>query len=137
MPLGRPRRAAFSPTEPGLRIFWLIIGCLAVALGAIGAVLPVMPTVPFLLVAAFCFARSSRRFYDSLLSHRVFGPPIADWRAHGAIRRRVKWISTASIAAAIIPAVALSLPLWLVAAEAVILSGVLVFIWTRPEGARG
>lgn len=118
------------------RGFWFVVGCLALALGAVGAVLPVMPTVPFLILAAFAFARSSQRFYRWLLDHPAFGPPIADWRAHGAIRRRVKWISTLSIAAAIIPAVVLALPLWLIVAEAAILSCVLVFIWTRPEGPR-
>ncbi|MFV0473818.1 MAG: YbaN family protein [Pikeienuella sp.] len=119
-----------------MRIFWLVIGFIAVGLGAVGAALPVLPTVPFLLLAAFAFARSSPRFYDWLIGHPVFGPPIADWRAHGAIRRRVKWISTASIGAAIIPAVVLSLPAWLIATEAAILTLVLIFIWTRPEGLR-
>lgn len=115
---------------------WLTLGFVAVALGAVGAVLPVMPTVPFLLLAAFCFARSSPRFYDWLLGHRVFGPPIADWRAHGAIRRRAKWLSTASIAAALIPPFVIGLPWWMIAVEAAILATVLIFIWTRPEGAR-
>ncbi|QIE57634.1 DUF454 domain-containing protein [Pikeienuella piscinae] len=120
-----------------MRGFWLILGCFAVALGVIGAVLPIVPTVPFLLLAAFCFARSSERFYNWLLSHRIFGPPIADWRAHGAIGRRAKWLSTASIAAALIPPFVIGLPWWMIALEGAILTAVLIFIWTRPDGARG
>lgn len=116
-----------------MRIFWFSLGMVALGLGVIGAFLPILPTVPFLLVAAFGFARSSPRFHDWLLSHPVFGPPIRDWRESGAIGRRAKWLATASIAAAFIPPILLGLPLWLVALQAAILICVLIFIWTRPE----
>ena len=87
------RRAYLS----AMKYFWLGFGWLCVGLGAIGAFLPLLPTVPFLLLAAFCFARSSERVHQWLLNHPRFGPPIADWRRNGAIRRRVKWLATASI----------------------------------------
>lgn len=119
-----------------MRVFWFSLGAVALALGAIGAFLPILPTVPFLLVAAFGFARSSPRFYNWLLSHPVFGPPIRDWRESGAIGRRAKWLATASIAAAFVPPILLALPLWLIGLQAVVLICVTIFIWTRPEAAR-
>ena len=74
----------------GLRTLWLATGILMVVLGVIGIFLPVMPTTPFLIVAAACFARSSPRFYDALVNHPVVGPPIRQWRATGTIPKRVK-----------------------------------------------
>lgn len=118
-----------------MRTFWFIVSCLAVALGVIGAFLPILPTVPFLLVAAFGFARSSPRFHDWLLSHPIYGPPIRDWREAGAIGRRAKWLATVSIATAFIPPILLGFPLWLVGLQAAVLICVLIFIWTRPEAA--
>ncbi len=119
-----------------MKIFWFSIGALSVLLGAIGAALPLMPTVPFLLLAAFSFARSSPRFETWLMEHRVFGPPIRDWRKHGAIRRRGKWLATASIVAALTVSVVLGFPLWVLAVQWVVLIAVTIFIWTRPEAVR-
>ncbi len=117
-----------------MRIFWLGFGWLCVGLGAVGAFLPLLPTVPFLLLAAFCFARSSEKVHKWLIEHPKFGPPIADWRRNGAIRRRVKWISTASIIVSFaIPALMGVKPM-ILAIQAVALICVSVFIWTRPEG---
>jgi len=73
-----------------LRTLWLATGILMVVLGLIGVFLPVMPTTPFLILAAACFARSSPRFYDALVNHPVVGPPIRQWRATGTIPKRVK-----------------------------------------------
>ncbi len=58
----------------------LAVGFVCVALGAIGTVLPLLPTTPFLLVAAACFARSSPRFYRWLLTRPGVGPIIREWR---------------------------------------------------------
>jgi uncharacterized membrane protein YbaN (DUF454 family) len=75
----------------------LVLGWLFVGLGLAGVVLPVLPTTPFILLAAACFARSSERFYDWLLASRVFGPLIRDWREHHAIPRRARWIGITAI----------------------------------------
>lgn len=76
---------------------WLLIcaGWLALTLGALGVLLPVMPTTPFILLAAACFARSSARFHAMLLRNRVFGPLIVEWEQHRSIPRRTKlWAIT-------------------------------------------
>jgi len=116
-----------------MRILWLGFGWLCVGLGAIGAFLPLLPTVPFLLLAAFCFARSSERVHQWLIEHPRFGPPIADWRRNGAIRRQVKWISTASIVASFAIPALMGVKPAILAVQAVALICVSVFIWTRPE----
>ncbi|MCW3781465.1 YbaN family protein [Defluviimonas salinarum] len=116
-----------------MRPIWLLAGGAALALAAAGIVLPLVPTVPFLLLAAFCFARGSERMHGWLVAHHQFGPPIRDWQERGAVSRRVKWIASASIAAALCLAAAFRLPLGLLAVQAVVLCGVLLFLWTRPE----
>ncbi|MBD2836817.1 YbaN family protein [Pseudomonas sp. JM0905a] len=65
--------------HPALRMVLLIIGWLSVALGVIGIFVPVLPTTPFLLLAAACFVRSSRRFYLWLVEHPKLGPWIRDY----------------------------------------------------------
>lgn len=117
-----------------MKIVWLAIGWLSVGLGVVGAALPLLPTVPFLLLAAFCFARSSQRVHDWLLAHPKLGPPIHDWRARGAIRRRVKWIATASIAVGFAIPFAMGVRTEVLIIQAAVLTCVSVFIWTRPEG---
>lgn len=106
---------------------------LCVALGVIGAALPLLPTVPFLLLAAFCFARSSPRLHDRLLAHPRFGPPIRDWRAQGAISRRAKWIATVSMSCAFAGAAVFGAPLWALCVQVLALGGAGIFVWTRPE----
>ncbi|WP_118134179.1 YbaN family protein [Oceanicella sp. SM1341] len=119
-----------------MRLFWLSLGLLSLLAGIAGAVLPLLPTVPFLLLAAFCFSRSSERLHVWLTTHPRLGPPITDWQRHGAIRRRVKLIATATIAAAFLLSLALGVPGYVLGIQAVVLSLVLVFLWTRPEGPR-
>ena len=68
----------------------IICGSLSVGLGFIGILLPGLPTTPFLLVAAGCYARSSDRLYRKLLNSRRFGPLIRRYREERAIPRRIK-----------------------------------------------
>ena len=62
-----------------------------VGLGILGAFLPVLPTTPFMLLAAACYARASTRFYNGLLNNRAFGPTIREWRRYRSIPYRTKW----------------------------------------------
>jgi uncharacterized membrane protein YbaN (DUF454 family) len=73
-----------------LRSLFFIIGALATLLGFIGIIVPVLPTTPFLLVAAWAFSRSSPRFEAWLMEHRLFGPPLRSWRDERAISTRAK-----------------------------------------------
>ncbi len=104
-------------------------------MGMVGIVLPLVPTTPFVLLAAYCFARSSQRLHDWLMNHRQFGPMIRDWREHRAIRRSAKVVSTLSIVAIVGVSIVLGVATWLLVTQLVVLTGVLVIIWTRPEGS--
>lgn len=119
-----------------MRVFWAMVGILSLCFGTIGIVLPLVPTVPFLLLAAFCFAQSSPVLHDWLMTHRVFGPPIADWQAGGAIRRPAKWAATASIALVFSVSLVLGLSWGLLLIQFTVLSTVMLFIWTRPDVPR-
>lgn len=72
------------------RIILLIIGWLAMALATLGVILPLLPTTPFLLLAAWCFARSSPRFHHSLLHRSLFGPYLRHWQKHRALPPKAK-----------------------------------------------
>lgn len=113
---------------------WAALGILALAFGTIGIVVPLLPTVPFLLLAALCFARSSTRLHNWLISHPLLGPPIQDWSERGAISSRSKRNATVSIGLVFALSLLLGLGLLILAIQAVVLTAVMVFIWTRPSG---
>ena len=115
-----------------MRYVWLVAGWISVALAAIGVALPLLPTVPFLLLAAFCFSRSSPRFHDWLVNHRTFGPPIKAWEEEGAISSRAKAIATLTIIGSVCLTLFLAVPFWAVLTQSFVLCAVLAFIWTRP-----
>ena len=117
-----------------MRSLWIIAGLISTGLGVIGAFLPLLPTVPFLLLAAACFARGSERLHDWLMAHPRFGPPIADWRDGGAISPASKRAALVAIALSFAIPLALGASLWIVAVQAVALGAVTVFILTRPGG---
>lgn len=73
-----------------MRSVYLVFGLAFLALGLVGAFLPVLPTTPFLILAAACFARSSQRLESWLLEHPHFGPTLLDWRERGAIPMKAK-----------------------------------------------
>lgn len=116
-----------------MRILYASLGLLALGLALLGIVLPLLPTVPFLLLATFCFANSSERLHSWLISHPTFGAMILDWNERGAIRPAAKKAATISIAAVFLLSLALSAPSHVLIIQAIVLSAVLTFIWSRPN----
>ena len=80
-----------------VRVVALFVGLLCVALGLLGIVLPGLPTTPFLLLASWCFSRCSKRLEQALLTSRLFGPLIQDWRRHRAVHRHVRRFAVAFV----------------------------------------
>ena len=117
-----------------MRLIYLCLGLTSVLLAGVGVVLPLLPTVPFLLLAAFFFARSSKRLHDWLLSHATFGTMILDWNERGAIRPSAKKAATLSVAAVFSISIILNVPTHVLLIQALTLGGVMIFIWSRPNG---
>lgn len=80
-----------------LRLLWLIGGILSLTLGTIGIFLPLLPTTPFILLAATCFAKSSQRFHKYLINNKYFGPIIEDWQEKRRIPYKAKVIMSISM----------------------------------------
>ena len=116
-----------------IRSLWYVAGLISLGLGAIGVVLPLLPTVPFVLLAAFCFAKSSDRAHQWLLDHKIFGPMIINWQTHGAIAPKAKRLATLSIGLVFGLSVVMGVPTHVLWIQAAVLSAVLLFIWTRPS----
>lgn len=119
-----------------MRILWLVCGFIALGFGIAGIVLPLLPTTPFLLLAAACFARSSERFHMWLIHHPKLGPPILNWQENGAISRKAKIAAFAAIGGTFAISVALGLRPMILGVQAATLGLVTLFIATRPEGPK-
>jgi uncharacterized membrane protein YbaN (DUF454 family) len=115
-----------------IRAGYLVAGFISLALGALGLALPLLPTVPFVILAAFCFARSSPELERRLVEHRTFGPHIRSWRTRGAISRRGKMAAAIAFAfSAAMGLVLLDTPWSLVPAAAAAVGG--TWVLTRPS----
>ena len=115
------------------RLAWLCLGGLCVILGAIGVVVPLLPTTIFMIIAAYAFARSSPRLHHWLITHRVFGTLITDWNEHGVISVRAKWMSSLSMILVFAVSAYLGVPRWVLILQAIIMATVAVFLLTRPS----
>lgn len=118
------------------RVAWFALGVAALGVGALGVVVPLLPTTPFVLVAAFAFSRSSDRWHRWLLAHQVFGPLIENWRAYGAISRRAKAAALLAMAAVLAISLLLRAPPLILAVQALVLVGAGGFILSRPTPPR-
>jgi uncharacterized membrane protein YbaN (DUF454 family) len=120
-----------------LRSIYRLLGLVALGLGAAGIVLPILPTTPFLLAAAWFFARSSPRMTTWLYQHPAIGPVLTDWQRHGAIALGPKCLALASMATGYAATISLVQPGALLAGGlALILLLVALFIVTRPLPTR-
>lgn len=119
-------------TRNAMRLVWLLVGFVSLALGAIGAFLPLLPTVPFILLAAFAFAESSERMHTWLIEHDLFGGMIKDWRRYGAISLRAKVTSVMMMALVIVISVLHGVANWILITQAAVLSASAVYVLSRP-----
>jgi len=122
-----------TPRHRLSRAAWLGLGLVFVALGFIGALLPLMPTTIFLILAAGCFARSSPRLEAWLLDHPRFGATLVAWRRDGAIPTRAKWFACSGIALGYALFCWSARPeLWLALGVGTAMAGCALFIVSRP-----
>ena len=116
-----------------LRALWFTVGVGSLLLAALGLALPLLPTTPFVLLAAFAFARSSDRWHAWLRHHRVFGPMIDDWHRHRAIDRRTKITGILSMAGVFGLSLALNAGTTLLVIQALVLTAAAAFLLSRPS----
>lgn len=117
-----------------VRYVWRALGVLFFAIGAIGVLLPVMPTVPFWLLALWAFGKGSPRWRARMLGHPKYGPPLRMWNDYRAIPRRAKCFAIAGlVGSAILCSTLLHQRPAILAAVGVFLLGSGVFVASRPE----
>ena len=118
--------------HPIRRTLYLSGGIASVVLGTIGAFLPLLPTVPFLILAAFCFARSNPVWEQKLLNHPRYGATLRAWREKGVVGRRAKWAATgAFVFSGALGLLMLRLPWSLIPLAVGLVCG--TWLWLRPE----
>jgi uncharacterized membrane protein YbaN (DUF454 family) len=131
----RASRIGADGVGGGMRIVWLISGLVSLALGGLGVALPLLPTTPFVLLAAFSFGRSSPALHGWLLRNPAFGKAIRDWRANRAISRRGKTASVLAMALSLALSLALAVEPMVISLQALVLSGAAGYILTRKTAA--
>jgi uncharacterized membrane protein YbaN (DUF454 family) len=113
---------------------WRVLGGVSLFLGAIGVVLPLLPTTPFVILAAFAFAKSAPRLHRKLLRNPTFGPMIIRWGEKGAIAPRHKAMAVGMMTAAFTGAAVMGAPLYALLIQLTFMGGAALFVLTRPNG---
>lgn len=119
------------------RLIYLGVGWLSLGTAVAGIILPILPTTPMLLVAAWAFGKSSPELAEKIRGHRVFGPPVRDWQDHGVITLKAK-----SLAIAVMALMGTwlwifgHLPVWLTLLISAVMVGAGIFVGSRPSTAR-
>ena len=117
-----------------MRPLYFLLGWCFFGLGAVGTVVPGLPTTPFMLLALWAFARSSQRFHDWLYNHRVFGPPLQRWHSHGVIPVGAKVLSiTTMILSMIYLAWFTPLNVWIKVSVGLVMLYGAAFILSKPS----
>lgn len=134
-----PSQSGKDGSRPGgavMRALWICVGAVSLALGAVGVILPLLPTTPFVLLAAFAFARSAPRLRAWLVGNLIFGPIILDWEESGVIAPRYKLMACTVMAAVLVGSVLGGLAWRLIAIQAVCMGAAAAYVLSRPSGTR-
>lgn len=129
MPRGRRSRQA----APVTRWAWLALAYASLALATIGVFLPMLPTVPFVLLAAFAASRGSRRLHRRLRNDPRFGRFVREWEEQGAVRRSAKWAATIAMAVAVVLMFLAAPRVWIAGVGTAVIVIVAAWLWKRPE----
>ena len=114
-------------------LFWRSLVVLFVILGFIGAILPGMPTTVFFILAAWASSKGWPQMDDWLLNHPKYGPTLRDWRAHGTVPRKAKWLASIMMLISGIIMLFTTAPLAVKAFTNITMLIVAIWLWRRPE----
>lgn len=115
---------------------WFVAGMMSLALGFLGAFLPLLPTTVFIIFAAFCFGKSSPKLQVWLENTRLFGPMILDWKENGAIALQYKIIAITMMVVIFAFSLISKLPIWLLLIQGGLMLTGALYILTRPHSGR-
>lgn len=118
------------------QLLWRLLALVALLAGFIGAFLPVIPTVPFVLLAAWAAGKGWPELERWLLAHPHFGRSIRDWRESGVVSRKAKLLATTMMAGSAIGIWFVPVSPWIQAGVCAVLFAVATWLWTRPEQPR-
>lgn len=116
-----------------IRLLWRLLASVALALGFVGIFIPGLPTVPFLLLAAWAAGRGWPALEAWLLAHPRWGGPIRAWRAHGTVSRRAKWAATGMMAVSALLMGVSGAPRVATLGVSLVMLAVAAWLWRRPE----
>lgn len=114
-------------------LLWSLLALVFLALALLGVVLPLLPTVPFLLLAAWCGGRGWPALEAWLLGHPLYGPPIREWRRGGVVSRRAKWAASIAMATSAVAMQFAPLPWAARIAGPLLMLATAIWLWRRPE----
>lgn len=121
-----------EPRPPRLRWAWWLLAYVSLGVGIVGIFVPGLPTTVFVLISAWAASHGSERLHRWLLDHPRFGPAIRDWRAHGAVSRKGKWMASATmLVCALITLWCVPLA-WVKWTSISIMACVCLWLWRRP-----
>jgi len=131
-----PSSPTQTPVPSRFRWAWWLLAYASLGLGLVGIFMPGLPTVPFVLLAAFAAARGSQRLHRRLQAHAQFGPMIRDWDAYGAVSRRAKVLAVAMMGACAALLFLTAPRLWMATTGTGVMVIVGAWLWSRPEPPR-
>lgn len=120
-------------SSTAFRLMLVGLGTTFVVIGVIGIFLPILPTTPFMLLAAWCYARSSSRFYNWIMNNKVFGPIIWEWRQYRSIPRRAKRTAMILMPGTFAVSIFFFVPIfWVQVLLAIFCLIMVIFMWRIP-----
>ncbi len=114
-------------------LLWRALALVSLLLGLVGVVLPGLPTVPFLLLAAWASSHGWPALEQWLLRHPRFGKSLRDWRERGSVARRAKWAASITMASSALLMAVIGVPPWALLLACATMTVVALWLWRRPE----